>query len=735
MSRWPASASPERPMLRTLLVRFALVLFGIALLGVAELALRLIWSPLPRVEMAWTEIDPFREEGGMMVLKEPFEGSLRPVAFARQKPPETFRIFCFGGSTTFGYPLPADAAWPASLDQRLRTLYPGRKVEVINLGGTSYASARILGLMRGVTKYQPDLFIATFGHNEFVEDSFRVAVETRPGRAGWLRSLHLSRAMERLLPERRSPRRAVPVEPGGGGAAGFFFAPVLEGTVYKAPPERRQSVLDQLRGHLRAMVDLTGESGVGLVFATVPSSLINWPPEPDDGAPADPQARQRWEELVARGEAMEKDGKADAALALYREAARVWDGNASLAFRLGRMLAAEGRQEEALIWLERARDLDPAPVRATSVNSQAIREAAMAAKVPLADCARIFLRLAPTAEAEADLILDHVHPSVRGQAVMAREIWRAMTSLEGWGSFDAATEAGLGISEERRAGAELVLDGNLAFVWGQVYARKGLLERAEAMYRQAIALGNRMPFVRMYLADVLAEQGRTAEARGVLEDLAARQPGFAEHYPLLGALREQAGDLRGALDAYQKAFTAGNTDRSLLFHLGLLLVDSNRVAEATMVMERAASLYPGDCDLLALRGRVFETAGHPDEAIRVYDEVLKSDPACHRAWENLGVLQMDRGDWAGAERTFRAALKAPGPLLPNHHLNLGYVYYRGLGNGEKAVEQFSRYLEIQPDGAGNLPPELRDRILAASGKGRPGADSVRSAPGLGRGRQ
>lgn len=54
-------------------------------------------------------------------------------AFPLEKRPDTVRILAVGGSTTFGFGLPAKAAWPARLAACLEDEAPGR-YEVLNLG-------------------------------------------------------------------------------------------------------------------------------------------------------------------------------------------------------------------------------------------------------------------------------------------------------------------------------------------------------------------------------------------------------------------------------------------------------------------------------------------------------------------------------------------------------------------------------------------------------------------------
>ena len=90
--------------------------------------------------------------------------------FPKDKPTGTVRIFCMGGSTTFGRPYDDTTSFAAWLREMLPISAPGSQWEVINAGGVSYASYRVAMVMEQLINYQPDLFIIYTGHNEFLED-------------------------------------------------------------------------------------------------------------------------------------------------------------------------------------------------------------------------------------------------------------------------------------------------------------------------------------------------------------------------------------------------------------------------------------------------------------------------------------------------------------------------------------------------------------------------------------
>ena len=81
--------------------------------------------------------------------------------FPKQKESNSYRIFCMGGSTTYGRPYTDRVSFCGWLREYLKATDPSRNWEVVNAGGISFASYRVAKLMNELRNYQPDLFIAS----------------------------------------------------------------------------------------------------------------------------------------------------------------------------------------------------------------------------------------------------------------------------------------------------------------------------------------------------------------------------------------------------------------------------------------------------------------------------------------------------------------------------------------------------------------------------------------------
>jgi|GEM_PF-5590051 len=684
------------------------ILFGLMLLVAAEGLLRFAWSPplLPREQLVAVTIDPFEVNNGNAQTKEVYLGAMRPSSFVVPKPPGTFRVFCLGGSTTLGYPYPAETAWPASLERRLERLFPERDLEVINVGATSYGSARTLAVLRGIIAYQPDLVIIATGDAEFVEDSFRVAVAMPTPVVSWLHGLYLSRAFKQVLPAQKLPLPVVDAE--DSSAAGFLFAPVVAGTVYQVDMDRRRRVMSSLDENLTAMTEAASNAAVPLMLVTLPANIASWPPDPDHSMPAEPAMRTRWQQHLSLAERLAASGPLQEALDEYAAATNVWGGNATVCYEYGQLLIRAEQFDKARTMLLRALDLDPTPVRATSIVNQSIRSAAAQADTMLADPVSALTVLSSHGLLGEELILDYAHPTPWGHVEIARVVLQALITRDpGWAIDDRQELSAHELELARLTAEKPVVNAKLSFALGQIFERKGLEKKAVEMYQQAITQGYQGPFAIFNLARLLALQGRYAEALTMMTPLVSHYPEWQEPYALLGFLHQQLGDITAALGWYRKAVEAGDTDPRLSNALAELEVVSGQPEQARSTLEAALRKNPGNCDLASSLGRLLEQAG--DQGVRAedfYRKQLAADPTCQLLWENLGLLLMQQQRWQDAEQVFTAALRQPAALA-QHHLNLGYVYYKGLNNKPAAGEQFARFLSLAPDRANLVPSEFR----------------------------
>jgi len=100
-------------------------------------------------------------------------------------------------------------------------------------------------------------------------------------------------------------------------------------------------------------------------------------------------------------------------------------------YLLGQAFTQQHRQVEALEQYSLARDLDSMPWRAPSQSVDAILRAAQESKVAICDLPKAFRANSPGAAIGWELMDDHVHPTLRGQALIAETIVDSLTNFDG----------------------------------------------------------------------------------------------------------------------------------------------------------------------------------------------------------------------------------------------------------------------------------------------------------------
>ncbi len=82
-------------------------------------------------------------------------------SFVKRKAPNVKRVFCMGGSTTYGHPYWDETSFAGWLRHYLPVVDPQHKWEVINAGGISYGSYRVAALMENSPNMKPTCSLST----------------------------------------------------------------------------------------------------------------------------------------------------------------------------------------------------------------------------------------------------------------------------------------------------------------------------------------------------------------------------------------------------------------------------------------------------------------------------------------------------------------------------------------------------------------------------------------------
>ncbi len=405
------------------------LLLPLVVLGLVELGLRW-WGGLGGYPPTFQRVGTL-EDGTTLVLVDnggpssyffanrSRAGSVHQSALVSPKPAGTVRVMLVGESAAKGFPQARGLASASFLQAMLSDAWPGRKVEVINLGTTAIASYPALGILTESLEYEPDLVVVYVGNNEFF-GAYGVASLHSAGRSPLLirtirafRSLAIAQFIDRRLGVSDATERKTLME-----------AMVGQSQIGPEDPARKAAARN-LSVFVGDMIERCGARGVPVVVCTPPANERDLAPfgKFDYSRTAD-VARDAVEDLLRTGAAALAGDPAAAGAAAVK-ALEITPEHAAAHYLLGKALVAQGKGEQGLVSLRRAVDLDPMPWRPPGASVAAIRDAVARHGGILCDLEKAF-RDASGGATGGDLMDDHVHPSLRGQDLVARTVVGAL---------------------------------------------------------------------------------------------------------------------------------------------------------------------------------------------------------------------------------------------------------------------------------------------------------------------
>jgi hypothetical protein len=436
-----ASTSPPISGRRRFWFRVAALLLSLFPLMGAELVCRLVgWGK------ADSTVDPFV---GFTAVRPLFQKTadgleyrtaadrlqyFREDQFAAVKGPGEFRVFVFGGSTVQGHPFSIETSFPTFLRLILETVQPDRVWEVVNCGGVSYASYRLLPIVNECLAYDPDLIVFCSGQNEFLEDVtygrqrqaapllgpvwsvaerlqvFKAAVQVFQGRR------------ESVAAGRTDARPLLPTEvqtllDQDGG---------LER--YHRDDQHAAKVAEHYGSNVRRLAAMCREHQVPLLVIQPPINLSDCPPFKSEFS-AGTSASQRAEILAALKQAIELSASDLPAAVQLAERVVSIDPRFALGwYELGQLLLSAARWDEAAQALQRAVDEDVCPLRMTSPLQRILKETVTVTGTQFLDAQALMSAGCRGGIAGEQRLVDHVHPSFRGHEDLAVAIAEWMQS-------------------------------------------------------------------------------------------------------------------------------------------------------------------------------------------------------------------------------------------------------------------------------------------------------------------
>ena len=156
------------------------------------------------------------------------------------------------------------------------------------------------------------------------------------------------------------------------------------------------------------------------------------------------------------------------------------------------------------------------------------------------------------------------------------------------------------------------------------------------------------------------------------------------------------GMMGGQPDHAATEYPAGTTTR---YARALGYMDAGEDERALVELENFRERYPDYAGPLVNLGIIHGRNGRPDAAIAALRRAVSICTECAAAYNQMGIVQRQEGNFETAETAYLQAIKAD----PNYALayyNLGVLYDLYQGRPDLALKYYRGYVERKPDSNG-----------------------------------
>ena len=348
-------------------------------------------------------------------------------SFPVSKSNDEFRIFCIGGSTVQGRPYAIETAFSTWLELSLQAA-DSRQFNVINCGGVSYASYRLAPIVEEILDYQPDLIVLYTGHNEFLEDrTYDSIKKTSPlilsvhEKLSGLKTYSFFRSLASPDQSNHPQRELLP----GEVEARLDFRNGLE--QYTRDEVWKANVVSHFRHNLERIVLAAQVADVPLMVCNPVSNLRDASPFKSQNKNGLSDAHRT--QFQSSFEKLIGDQKHATSIDDLSALLKIDPYHAELQYRIGQAYQIAGDFKNAKRHLVEAKEQDVCPLRIIEPMYEVIFAITQEHEVPLVDVKSLFESKAADGIPGSELLVDHVHPSMRGHQLIAELIFEEMNRL------------------------------------------------------------------------------------------------------------------------------------------------------------------------------------------------------------------------------------------------------------------------------------------------------------------
>lgn len=587
---------PFKPILYTLITAVGVPLFFFMLL---EISLRLLGFGNGYDYFNELEIDGetfYQENPAFANQFYPPELKIGPLfnTFSKQKPDGTVRIFLLGGSAAEGFPH-RNHGVSRHLSAVLHSQMPEMKFEVINTAMTAVNSHVIYQVAKTLPPKTADFAVILLGNNEVVGPYGPANISQN-----FISNLTIIRVLQTLKQSRIWQLLSSTIKNFANSDSEqqliWQGMQMFTQQSAKLSDPRLQSVYDHFESNLKDTVEVLEGNGMHVILSTVPVNLRKQAPfSSDHTVKPDTLNLGRWQNLYEQSLQEQSDKNWPATEQTLRKMLEISPDYAESHFQLAVALENQEKWGESREHFFLARDLDTLRFRADSNINRVIRsvaEGTSSEDLTLVDAEQAFSDHSAPSPPGFNLFLEHVHYTVHGNYILARE-------------FGAAILRRLDSSPQPNSISEASISDLIGY---PSYETLGNLERLYAMTENPPFKGqsNHRELLSFLTTEISNSKKRLGTTKNII--LKRRAILNSPHVDWriffeLGVLAEEQNNKNTAINFFEKAFEAHPHNRETHLKLANLYSADDQWNKALFYLERSLHYTRGN------RNQIAETLG------------------------------------------------------------------------------------------------------------------------------
>ena len=309
--------------------------------------------------------------------------------FDQQKKTNSFRVFVLGESSAQGFPYNPMGSFSRYIRRRLELVYPNTQIEVVNIGMTAVNSYTVLDLLPGILDQKPDLILIYAGHNEYYGAMGVGSVQSYGSSRTLIRSILYLNQFKITQFVRNSINWVYSLfNSENNRTSGTLMSNMAKDQYILLNSDVYNSGLEQFKANLSDILKLTKDKGIPVLLGRLVSNLKDQRPFISANTHGYKKADQEYEE--ANYELKNHNfNKADSLFKL-------------------------------------AKDLDALRFRAPEQINEIVNDLGKEFHVATVPVDSFFKAASPEGIIGDNLIVDHLHPNVKGYQILGKAFYDSM---------------------------------------------------------------------------------------------------------------------------------------------------------------------------------------------------------------------------------------------------------------------------------------------------------------------